>query len=197
MSRQDLQRQQEYYNYVDNQQANAVDLSTDSNQIQILAQNIFSKKPLDTRYDTLGLTSDGTMEIADVFCMLLELVLYGLDILSNKKSDIFMLKESTDDIIYLIKNYLRPLGFTMHVEEILIDIENINLFRDASDYYCEINKRPPPFLCFPGWYILDYRFILNKKFTYDTNTKLDTFSAKFLNKEKRLFKVHFDKHSGS
>lgn len=193
MSRQDLQRQQEYYDYVEKQQENAIDLSADSNSIQVLAQNIFSKKPLDTRYDAVGLISDGSMEVADIFCMLLELVLYGLDILSEKKADIFMLEESTDDIIYLIKNYLKSIGFTIKVEEIFMDTENINLFRDASDHYCEINKKPPPFLCFPGWYILDYRFILNKKFTYDATTNLNTFNAKFLNKEKRLFKVWFDK----
>ncbi len=33
----------------------------------------------------------------------------------------------------------------------------INLYRDRADYFIQITSRPPEFLCYDGWYWLDYR----------------------------------------
>jgi hypothetical protein len=201
MDRQNLNEQRNYLDYMEKQIDNHIDLSTGlenpNDSVRLLAEKMFSTKPLDLRFDAVGLLFDDSTEPADIFCAMIEFVLYGLDILSQTKSTIFMLEESTDDVVYLLRSYLKGLGLTMVLNEIIIDDDrNINMFRDRDDFFCEITSKPPPFLCYPGWYVLNYRFIENKKFKFDAHTKLSDFKALFMNKKKRLFSVGFDFYRG-
>lgn len=216
-----INQEREYLDYVNTQRENLVDLSkvdietdvsvaqsqnqnqnqnadpitndsitNDSNRL--LAEIIFSKKPMDVKFEQYQTIFDEDSQSADVFCAMLEFILYGINILSESQLNIFMLDSTTNDSIYLIQNYLKPMNLTMCIEEISgDDPSKINLFRDRKDFYCEITEKPPSFLCFPGWYILDYRFILNNKFDFDVNTKLDVFKAVFVTKEKKVFMINF------
>lgn len=193
----DYNRQLEYYQYVEQQKENFIDLTKDvpeddpNDNIRQFAERLFSKREKDLKYDLSGILMDDTMVIADVFCMLVEIILYGLNVLTDKTATLFDWTDSTNDRIYSIKHYLRSTGLDMDVYEEIVDIDKINLYRDRSDYYCEIVKRPPPFLCHPGWYVLNYRLINNRKFIYDEHTPLELFRAFFISTDKKIFRINF------
>lgn len=210
----EYKKQLEFYEYLQKQRENYVDLGEpktnqlnqsvkpeDSEQqieseqldpVVQFAHILFNKQKSKLNEDLSGILIDETMEVADVFCMLVELVLHGLDILTNSVNQIFDLKESTDDIIYVIKQYLKSSGFDLEVHEDFMELDqSINLYRDRSDYYCQITARPPEFLCYPGWYVLNYRLIDNPKFDFDDNTPLDKFRAFFISKQKKIFVFNF------
>jgi len=66
------------------------------------------------------------------------------------------------------------------------------LYRDRNDYYCEILQKPPFFLCYKGWYVLQYRLLVNKKFVYNSMTPLRHFKAFLLNRrDKKIFTINF------
>lgn len=110
------------------------------------------------------------------------------------KSHKFDLVDSTDDLIFSIRSYLKSCGFTIKVDEVFDENLNINLYRDRNDYYCQITEKPPIFLNFSEdpWHILDYRLILNRKFDFNIRTPISTFRAFFINKQKSIFIVSFD-----
>lgn len=181
-------RQLEYYQYVDNQKKKAIDLTQGMDQddaVKLLAEALFSKK------DLTGILLDEGMEIVDLFCMLIELVLYGLQILTNGQADIFVLSDSTDEMISKLNTHLNAAGLSMEVHEDFFD-DNLNLYRDKDDYYCQITQKPPPFLCYPGWYILNYRLIENKKYSFDRSTPLKEFRAFFISNNKKIFMINFN-----
>ena len=190
-------RQQEHEAYVQRQKDNYVDLSEgldDPNEsVKLFAGHLFNK---DYRYlskDMCGLLLDITKTpVADIFCILLELFLYGFDIKTKQSKTIFDLTESTDDLIYDLRPYIKSIGFILTVDEIFDDV-NINLYRDRDDYYCQVARKPPPFMDFSleKWNVLDYRLIPNRKFEYDNQTGLTAFNAFFINKQKRIFIISF------
>ena len=189
-------KQLEYYQYVENQRNNYVDLSSDDNSsVYKLAQILFSKKEKNLKEDLSGILIDDTMDVCDVFCCLVELVLYGLDIITEKKDSIFDLVESYDDKCFVIKSYLKSAGFDMNVEEIfsmeLYGTDTV-LYRDSSDYYCEILKKPPPYMCHPGWYLLNYRLVDNKNFHFNTRTPIEKFKAFFISNNNKIFTINFN-----
>ena len=192
-------KQLEYYEYFEKQKENYTDLTGDENpnsSVKQFAEILFRKKGSNLTYDLSGILFDETMEVADVFCVLVELVLYGLDIITNSASDIFALEESGNEIVNLIRSYLKSTGFDIIIKEEFLDDspemqENINLYRDRTDYYCQIVKKPPPFLCFEGWYVLNYRLINNRKYIFNNSTPLDNFKAFFITNSKKIFTVNF------
>ena len=187
-------KQLEYYEYFEKQRENYTDLAQEANpndSVVQFANILFDKSKNNLDQDLSGILVDETMELADIFCMLVELVLHGLCILSDGKGNIRDLKESTDDIVYVIKSYLKSAGFDMEFHEDYIEEEKINLYRDKDDYYCQIVDKPPPFLCYPGWYVLNYRLINNKKFKFTSITPLEKFRAFFISKNKKIFTVNF------
>lgn len=194
-------KQLEYEEYVQTRYANPVDLtletgigtSTDPNDcVRIFAEILFGKSERNLGSDLHGLFMDLDTEPVDIFCMQIELFLYGFDIITKKKLDIFNLIDSTDDLVYKLKNYFKSTGIIVTVDEVFENI-NINLYRDRNDYYCQITSKPPEFLRFGSdWYVLDYRILVNRKFKFDATTKLNKFRAFFINKEKRIFLLNFD-----
>jgi len=188
------QQQLKYYDYVETQRENPIDLTTDSNQqdmIKKLADILFTKHIDHLNDDLMGILIDDDMDIIDIFSMLLELVTYGLDIIQHGKKW-FEFTNSYHDVFYDLNKYLKSIGFVMDVNEIFDFIDNVNLYRDRTDYYCQIVSKPPPFLCVDSWYLLDYRFITNINCVFDNNTPLREFKAFFINNEKRIFTINFD-----
>ena len=188
-----FQNQVNYYQYCEEQRENYIDLSLINdapNTTQLLAKIIFSKPKNDLQQNLTGLLYHDGMEIADLFCMLVELVLYGYDILTNNTNkNLLDIEECTDDILYLIKSYLNSCEFDVVFSEEFM-INDIFLYRDRTDYYCEILRKPPPYFCMKGWYVLDYRMLDNKKFVI--NNDLATYKAFFITKQKRIFTMKFN-----
>jgi len=191
-------KQLEYEAYVKSQLANYTDLTPDdqtdpNDSIRAFAESLFDKSEKNIRQDLTGLLMDEETDVATIFCTLLELFLYGHNIIVDDQITIFDLTDSTDDLIYKIRVYFKSCGFTIKLDEIFDDDFNINLYRDRDDYYCQITSKPPEFLINPdGWFVLDYRLILNRKFEFDIKTALNTFNAFFINKERRIFIISFD-----
>ncbi len=192
------EKQVEYYEYFEHQKENYIDLSLNeddpNNSVVKLAKILFDKPAQNLREDLVGIFIDDNMENADIFCMLVEMVLYGLNILSRGDYTIFDLSEPDDDIIFTIKSYLNSMGFDMRIDQDFVDdIDNTTcLYRDRKDYYCEIVNKPPKYLCpSQDWYVLNYRMILNKKFNFFTTTPLDVFRLFFISKENKIFVLSF------
>jgi len=188
------QNQLEYYKYFEKQKENFVDLSqkldNPNNSIRIFAEYLFAKSSKNLNENLAGMLVDDTMEIADIFCMLLELVLYGLNILSSGGYTIFDLDNPFNDIIYTIKSYLKSCGFDLDLKEVYFD-ENIELYRDQNNYYCEIVPKPPSYLCQNDWCVLNYRLINNATFKFASTTPLEKFSTFFISKQKKIFTINF------
>lgn len=184
-------KQTEYYEYFEKQKENYTDLTSEqNNSIALLAKHLFTKSKNNLTSDLTGILVDESMDTTDIFCMMIEFILYGLNILTNNNTTIFDLEESTDDIIYTIKSYLKSTGFNIEIHEEFMD-DDVILYRDRSDYYCEILPKPPSYLCHKGWYVLNYRIIDNKKFKRTLNTPLEKFTAFFITKQNKLFVINF------
>nr|QZX43195.1 hypothetical protein [Mimivirus sp.] len=181
-------KQEEYYKYVEQRRENFVDLTSKSNDsITYLANLIFTKPLQSLDSDLAGLLIDDCMDIQDLFCMLVELVLHGLDILTENKYNVFDLQNEDDNIIDIIQKYLKSLGFKFTICK---NIDNdINAIREISGYYCEILPKPPSYLCFPGWYILNYRIIYAEKCI--VHTSIDQYRAIFMTNKKEIFEFSF------
>lgn len=184
-----------YYKYLVNQRNNPIDLTNcqadPNNSIHEFAKILFNRSKKNLDLNLSGLLIDDTMETADIFCMLMELMLFGLDILTDGKYVFFDLISSCDDIIYTLKNYLKSAGFDIKIHEICVAEDEICLYRDRDDYYCEMVPKPPPYLCHPGWYVLSYRLIDNDKFEFTKTTSLEKFKAFFISKQNRIFTITF------
>ena len=185
-------QQLEYYEYFEKQKENYVDLTKQNpnNSVKELATILFKKSNNGLDKDLTGILLDDQMETADIFCMVLELVLYGLDIITNGEADIFQLQESTDDMVFMIKRYLKSAGFNMEIHEELF-VDDIDLYRDRTDYYCQIVRRPPELLCVNGWYVLNYRMIENKKHIINKIDPLPNYRAFFIASNKKIFVINF------
>lgn len=184
-----FRKQIEYYNYVENQLSNPTNLTNNGNDsIKIFAEILFKKSENKLREDLSGLIFDESMDVADLFCMLLELVLYGYDILENKS--IFKLENDYDDIVFTIKSYLKSVGFDMELTEKYLDNEAVS-YRESKEYFYEILPKPPSYLCVSGWYVLNYRIIENKQHTYYPTTPLEHMHAFFISERNKVFTISF------
>lgn len=175
-------KQLEYYEYVQKQLSNSTDLTntSQSSTIKLMAERIFSKT--DTTSNLYGILTDETLDAADIFGILIELVLYGLDILTKQQTDIFDIKDSTDDIIFKIKRYLKSLGFDMKFHEEVMFATKINIFRDRTDWFYEIVPKPMLDWWCPSadWYVLNYRLIPNKLFDIANSPNLSDYKAFYI-----------------
>ncbi|AYV85288.1 MAG: hypothetical protein Satyrvirus9_14 [Satyrvirus sp.] len=192
-----FEKQIEYYKYFENQKENYTDLTDENNpndSIKKLAEILFNKSINSLDYNLSGILVEDGMNVADIFCMLIELVLYGLDILTKSKNTIFDLKESTEDIVYIIKTYLKSAGFDMVVKQDFVDdgddcTDDPCTYRKKDNYYCEIIQKSP--LLHEGWNILDYSFLCNNKFKYNSTTNLENFKTFFISNKNKIFIINF------
>lgn len=191
----EYQEQLEYYEYFEKQRENYTDLTRDltdvNNSIYLLARELFGKTKNDLSSQLTSILIDESTETIDIFCILLELVLYGLDILTNGQADIFDLKDQTDDIIYKIKSYLKTANFDMSIEEEIVDPNDVALYRDDIRFYCEVVPKPPLYFCAKSWCVLNYRLIINRNFKFTDDTPVTVFKAFFISKDKKVFTINF------
>lgn len=183
----------EYYQYVEKQKEDFIDLSNQSNNsVYQFAKLLFGKPIHNLGSDLSGILFDETMEIADVFCMLVEVVLYGVNILSGGQNTIFDLTaDATDTTISTLKSYLKSTGFNMDVREEISEDDDVILYRDKADYYCEIVPKPPAYMCSDPWCVLDYRMIGNRNFVVTPMVPLENFKLFFITRQKKIFVVNF------
>jgi hypothetical protein len=186
-------RQLEYYDYYEKQKKNFVDLTQNHNDtnssIFELAKILFAKSSKNLDQDLTGLILDPSMDTADIFCMLIELVLYGIHILTNGSVTIFDLEKTSEDMVYKINSYVNSIGLDMIIGECTDSV----LVYSRDDFYCEIVPREHDkyFPNYCGWHILDYHMICNSKFVFTQSSGLDNFKALFVPKNRKIFAVGF------
>lgn len=154
---------------------------------RIFADKLFRSKLYElTQYRMMILLEDG-MEVIDLFCILLEIFLYGWDILSDSKNSIFDLQDIFDDIVIEINSYLKMIGYEVYLEQ---------LFDDQIAYYCQIyksddiNSHDYISLTTP-WNPLSYYIVNNIKAIYHTHTPLKDIYAIFKINQK-VYQISFD-----
>ena len=177
----EFNRQLEYYKYYENQKNNYIDLTLDGNVcVQKIAQIIFSKKENKLKDDLTGLLFNESMEITDLFCFLVEIILYGYDHLTHE--NILDLKTCTDDIVYILKNYFESVGFDVDINEEFIEggENDAELYKASDKYYCEILSMTSEMTYPNHWTVLNYYLINNKNFTYMQTTPLENYKALFI-----------------
>jgi len=184
-------REKEHYEYTENQRENYTDLTDHGNDsVKMFADVLFSKPIDDLPKDSTGILFDESMEMIDVHGALTELFLMGFDWLGNNKT-LFDLVVSYDDIIFDLNKYFDTIGVKIVVNEVFNFMENVNLYRDRDDYFCEITRKPPPFLQPTGFYVNDYRIITNPNFNH-LNFPIEQLVTFFINKNKTIFRIHFE-----
>lgn len=158
----------EHLQYIENQKKNCTDLSSERNDsIRQIAVFLFSKTADNLDINLTDFLIGDSMEFLDIFCMIIELLLHGIDILTESKHNLFDLKSSTDDMVYNVRSYLISSGYDLIINE--IQMESPVLYRDRNDYYCEIVPKPPIAFCQNDWCVLNYRMIVNKNFDDSEN----------------------------
>jgi hypothetical protein len=163
-----------------------------------IASKVFGSQPVLRSEQIFQLLTDsGMLESEDIFQIILEITLYGIEVVNDAIS-IFQLTDNNDDFIYLIKRYTESLGFklTITMDELPDD------FRSATDYYCEIVDKIPDFLdTNPNkWVIGDkYQIRQNSLCMYEPNMPLNNFKAIFRTvtiiddvKSFKLFTINYD-----
>jgi len=177
-----------YFQYVEKQRENYVTLAEDNSSVKLFANYLFSKKIDDLENDLAAMLFEDESELIDVFCILLELVLFGFDKFDR---NVFELDDQCDDFIYEIKKYLKSIGFDMSVDEVFHFLDNVNLYADKNDYYCQITPKPHPFFCTNDWFVSNHRMIININFEFMNARSLDYYYAYFVSKNKKIFSIRF------
>jgi hypothetical protein len=193
-------KQLEQYKYFQDRLENYVDLSKQIDPaepnatIKLLADKVFNKNANNLDMDLTGILSDEDMEAQDLFQAILELVLYGLDIITDGSITLFDINDQFCDIMHDLKKYLKSMGLDMKIDE-EIGVEDINAYADKTDHYYRIVPKPIKWLCpQTDWYVLTYRMIPNESFTCinTANTMpLSKFKTWFVNKQKKIFTIEF------
>jgi hypothetical protein len=198
-----LQQQIKYYEYVENQSKNPVDYTNlpyteeDLNpMVRVLAEKIFSysKNNLDINLSGIFIDPD-IMEPVDLFSVMIEFIMYGLNIITKGQKTLFDITDQFEDIIYDIKKYLKSVGFDMKIDEVF-GLDS-HLQYDGNTCYCRIVPKPNNYLVVKNdWNILNYRIIINNDYKHSTNSSIETFQAWFINKNKKVFTINttFAKH---
>jgi hypothetical protein len=212
------ERQQEYYQYQQQRFANPIDLTSQevsqTERVRLMAEHVFSTK--DTS-DLYGVICNEDMQPLDMFNMLIELLIYGMNYLNSTKTLFMMSSEffvdhdgelSPDndeldnvnlidgelhDVINDIHSHLKSMGFKVDITETQSSNIKNNLYRDRDDWYYEIVPKPElECWCPPNdFYVLKYRMISNKWFNA-RNGNLSDYQAFFISDQKKIFVIKFD-----
>lgn len=163
--------------------ANCVDLSGSDNAVKEFAQMLFTdtltkRIPVENDGYRFRLLMDNQMDIADVFCMLLTMVLYGVQILTQSNHTIFHLSNVNDCLIDTLNQYLIKIGFTLHIYEMTADTR-------TQMFATILTKQNDD---------LPYTILHNPNFHYQKNTPLTQFKAYFQTIS-IVFVVYFSIHS--
>ena len=153
-----------------------VDLSKEDNCAQKFAQILFGRpiEQLDSQYSYLILDED--MDVDDLFCMLIEILIYGIEILYGEL-DIFQLESDDHPVVQKLALYFLSCGFRL-----IVETSEDNLY-----YFCEI---------FPAnreasWKIGNYALVENGNFAYYPNMRLELLRLRLVNHQGRVFYISF------
>lgn len=166
-----------------------------NDSVDTVAERLFSipYNELDPKNNRFIIEMQDDAELYDMFLMFLEIILYGINRLTNGVSKIFDMTDDGDDMIYILNRYLILLGIRVNVVEIVTD--TINDYRKRSDIYCELFE-PPPFSIFKENLIQGYKLRINTLYEYKkspgSSTKLKDMYGLFLNKKGKLFRFSFE-----
>jgi hypothetical protein len=148
-----LQKEIERLKYIESQKENYTDLTSyGENSIFEFSKILFSKNPKNLDVNLSEILFDEDAEYLDIFCTILEIILYGVDILTESKNSIFDLKSCNETLVNEIKKYMKSIGYNVIITE-----EN-----NTTDYYCEIVPKKNN----QGWCILNYQIKINSNFKY-------------------------------
>lgn len=165
---------------------------SESGSVSEFAKLLFEKNNNNfSKNDLLCMLLDDDLEPVDIFCIILELVLHGLDILSKGENTIFDLTDTNSCIVNTIDSYLQHIGFKIKVREEFF-LENPVLYRDKNTFYCEILPMPPQQFCSKGWYVLNYRLVDNNLFVFHKNTLINHFKAFFISNSNKIYTINFE-----
>ena len=187
----DFQQKIDYYNYYERQLLNATDIS-----VEDLAFCIFTKSKKGLSHNLTRMLFDGEMDTADLFCMLLELVIMGMDILTDEKRTLFDIGDDTDKTIADIRDYFISIGLVSEIyEDYVIDSE-IDTYNEREDYFCWI---APKSKIMPGSLskvISNYKIIMNANYNYNSGTDLRNLRAFFMSNNRKIFVITFKVFNG-
>jgi len=110
-----------------------------------------------------------------LFQMLFELVLHGIDIISNGTTNIFdlsgdqyMIKGAVDNI----NSYIEKFGIQLKTYTASLPIGAASQYREWEDYYCELMRKNPHSRSTDNQWVVLEKYIVhqNEKFTYNQKT---------------------------
>lgn len=154
---------------------NYSDISNEQNQAEIIAKMIVKK-------NECRMMPDDCMEIDDLFCFLLEILLHSIDEIDNTIS-IFDLDNIFNPIVYELKNIMHRLSYNLI----------INDEEDKNNYFYKIEQRPMVNTQ-TDWYVANkYKLVCNTNFDYK-NKSLSDLKCIFTNIYNQTFSVCFSYH---
>lgn len=164
----------EYWNYVENQRENCVDL-TNGDSAKELAQHLFSQD-----YDTLDkyltriIVDD--MDASDLFCFLIEVLLYGIDIITHNNHTIIDFDDDSIEYMNIISKYMSSMGFKV----------NINKDNNRTRGHCVITNHKD----YSDWHVLDYAIVVDP--SLDNTCNISDMEALFVNHKRDVYVVRFE-----
>ncbi len=193
------QNQLNNYNNLVKQQENFTDLASglenQNDSVLLLADKLFGIPYTKINDHKFGIIIDPTMESADIFTMLMEILLCGVKIITQNKCSLFDLTDSTDDLVYQIKSYFKCIGYEMTVKEEFIDSiddKDTSLFRDKNDYFYEVLPKPPAYFARKeDWYVGNYKITINPNFKFVPATPVENFYLFFISKNNKIYTIRF------
>ncbi len=148
-------------------------VDTDNNTIIYTDDGV----PLDQNYEDDQLLDSGTL-----FQILLEITLYGLNIISPEYS---LFKINSEDDLSILNKYLNKMFINLNSSK--EEFENINYFRERDNWYCHISNPLPEFLINENnidlmWQVDKYQMFQNNLFLENDETQLEEYKAVVRNK---------------
>ncbi|CAH6420382.1 Hypothetical protein MVR_LOCUS116 [uncultured virus] len=158
--------------------SNKCSSSPDPNDsVKALASIIYSK-PFDRLNQNLtGILVDG-MQTVDIFSMLLDLVLYGTEMLPAELNSHAGLSITNSLLLERIQCYMTSAGIHMTFEHTNCEPAEAYTYRENKELFCEILPKPPASLFNPYcWSVGDYHIRENLLHIYSNLTPLSSFKA--------------------
>jgi hypothetical protein len=149
-----------------------VDLTSFQNEsIAEFASILFRKKDSDLEKNISRFFLDEKMSVADLFCMLIDLLLIGVNLLYGEDIDIFMLENASHPIVETLKKYFRSCGFQLIVKEV----------ESVHSPFIKIQREDNP---------SKYALIENQNYQLE-GKKLENFISYFRSSTDKLFIIQF------
>lgn len=191
----DFNQSREYLNYLEQQRENAHDLRLHEaaddaegdvcGSVKAFADILFNR-PVDTLNDDINLVLDERMSIIDIFEMLLDLTLHGINKLASERS-IFDLERVDDPLIELLKRYILNTGF-----QCVFETTNEDLREVTCRGYCRIVPKPENNYSTSLWIHTKYALVANPLYLMPMpNLLFDQLKAVFAANDGKVYQISF------